>query len=386
MHVRTTADALESDEYLQKSTGSGVVIIDRGTILTSLHVVAGAGRIRVMFADGLESDARIVGQHPENDLAVLQADTVPDDLAAAVMRPRADLQPGDTVVAVGFPFGIGPSVSAGVVSGLKREYRSPGGASVLSNLIQFDAAVNPGSSGGPAAQRGGRSGRHRHRHARSGRRRLRRHRLRGAGRDRFRGRRARRRSDMTFLWPEFLWLLLAVPASIAALCCDSEKEEDLGGAVRQPVPDQGGDRPGPLAGDATCRRRCCWWRSAAMIAAIARPAAVITLPTSHETVILAIDVSGSMRASDVEPTRIEAAQAAARAFVAEQPRSTRIGVVAFAGSAALVQPPTSNSPRRAGGDRPAPAAARHRGRQRASGIAEGDLPGQRLRCEERSLN
>ena len=69
---------------------------------------------------------------------------------------------------------------------------------------------------------------------------------------------------------------------------------------------------------------------------------MITLPSHHETVILAIDVSGSMRANDVEPTRIEAAQAAARAFVAEQPRSTRIGVVAFAGSAALVQPPTSN--------------------------------------------
>ena len=67
---------------------------------------------------------------------------------AAVIRPAADLRPGDAVVAVGFPFGIGPSVSAGVVSGLAREYRSPGGARTLSNLIQFDAAVNPGSSGG----------------------------------------------------------------------------------------------------------------------------------------------------------------------------------------------------------------------------------------------
>jgi len=147
--VRAIGDALETDEYLQKAAGTGVVVVNRGTILTSLHVVAGAGRIRVVFADGLESDARVVGQQPENDLAVLQAETVPDDLAAAVMRPRADLKPGDTVVAVGFPFGIGPSVSAGVVSGLKREYRSPGGASHLSNLIQFDAAVNPGSSGGP---------------------------------------------------------------------------------------------------------------------------------------------------------------------------------------------------------------------------------------------
>ena len=148
VRVRTSADALEYDEYLQRSTGSGVVIVNRGTILTSLHVVAGGGRIRVIFADGLESDAKIVSQQPENDLAVLQAVTVPDDLAAATMRPKADLRPGDTVVAVGFPFGIGPSVTAGVVSGLKRSFRTAQGDQ-LSNLIQFDAAVNPGSSGGP---------------------------------------------------------------------------------------------------------------------------------------------------------------------------------------------------------------------------------------------
>ena len=148
VRVRTSADPLEYDEYLQRSTGSGVVIVNRGTILTSLHVVAGAGRIRVQFADGLESDAKVVRRQPENDLAVLQADTVPDDLAAATTRPKADLNPGDAVVAVGFPFGIGPSVSAGVVSGLKRQFRTAQG-DLLSNLIQFDAAVNPGSSGGP---------------------------------------------------------------------------------------------------------------------------------------------------------------------------------------------------------------------------------------------
>jgi S1-C subfamily serine protease len=149
VRVRAIGDALETDEYLQKATGSGVVIVDRGTILTSLHVVAGAGRIRVVFADGFESDAKLVGQNPDNDLAVLQADAVPDDLGAATVRPAADLLPGDVVVAVGFPFGIGPSVSSGVVSGLKREYRSPAGDRLLSDLIQFDAAVNPGSSGGP---------------------------------------------------------------------------------------------------------------------------------------------------------------------------------------------------------------------------------------------
>jgi Ca-activated chloride channel family protein len=77
-----------------------------------------------------------------------------------------------------------------------------------------------------------------------------------------------------------------------------------------------------------------------LIVSIARPTAIVTLPSQHETVILAMDVSGSMRAADVEPTRLAAAQAAARAFVAEQPRTTRVGVVTFGASAALVQPPT----------------------------------------------
>src|SRR2546427_7009692 len=79
-----------------------------------------------------------------------------------------------------------------------------------------------------------------------------------------------------------------------------------------------------------------------MIIGIARPVAVVKLPYQYETVILAIDVSGSMRASDVAPTRIAAAQAAARSFIAEQPRNTRVGVVSFAATASVVQPPTLN--------------------------------------------
>jgi S1-C subfamily serine protease len=134
---------------LERGVGSGVVILDNGTILTNLHVVNGAKRIKVTFADGHESDAMLVNTQPENDLAVLRARSIPDDLAAATMRSTADLLPGDQVVAVGFPFGIGPSVSAGVVSGLKREFRSPDGEKKLTNLIQFDAAANPGNSGGP---------------------------------------------------------------------------------------------------------------------------------------------------------------------------------------------------------------------------------------------
>jgi Ca-activated chloride channel family protein len=79
-----------------------------------------------------------------------------------------------------------------------------------------------------------------------------------------------------------------------------------------------------------------------LILATARPSAVVTLPTQHETVILAMDISGSMRATDVEPSRIAAAQAAAKSFVADQPRRTRIGVVTFAGTAAVAQAPTDN--------------------------------------------
>ena len=111
--------------------------------------MGGAEKIKVTFYDGLEADATIINVQPENDLAVLQAKKIPDDLIAASMRSTDGLQSGDQVVAVGFPFGIGPSVSAGVVSGLKRAFRSPEGKQELSNLIQFDAAANPGNSGGP---------------------------------------------------------------------------------------------------------------------------------------------------------------------------------------------------------------------------------------------
>jgi S1-C subfamily serine protease len=149
VRVRGLGPDKDGREDIEKSVGTGVVIVDKGIILTNLHVVLGAKRVQVVFADGLESDATITGVRPEHDLAVLQAQTIPDDLFAATMRSTADLALGAQVVAVGFPFGIGPSVTAGVVSGLRREFRSPEGKRLLTNLIQFDAAVNPGSSGGP---------------------------------------------------------------------------------------------------------------------------------------------------------------------------------------------------------------------------------------------
>jgi S1-C subfamily serine protease len=146
---KDTGEDNAEQRAMERQLGTGVVIIDNGTILTNLHVVSGAKRLLVRFANGHESEAQLVGAQPENDLAVLRAESLPDDLEAATMRSTADLRPGDEVIAVGHPFGIGPSVSSGVVSGLKREFRSAEGERTLTNLIQFDAAANPGNSGGP---------------------------------------------------------------------------------------------------------------------------------------------------------------------------------------------------------------------------------------------
>jgi S1-C subfamily serine protease len=149
VRVRQLEHRPDNNAIRVRGVGTGVVIVDKGVILTNLHVVAGAERVQVQFADGLESDAVVISLQPENDLAVLQAKNVPDDLVPATLRSTRDLAVGDKVVAVGFPFGIGPSASSGIISGLRREYQSPEGKRLLTNLIQFDAAANPGNSGGP---------------------------------------------------------------------------------------------------------------------------------------------------------------------------------------------------------------------------------------------
>jgi S1-C subfamily serine protease len=140
----------EDEDDTERSVGTGVVIVDNGTILTNLHVVAGRGRVvGVVFADGTESAADVIAVRPEHDLAVIQARELPDDLIPATLRSTRHLRMGDRVIAVGFPFNIGPSVTAGVISGLRRDYVTADGQRVLTNLIQFDAAANPGNSGGP---------------------------------------------------------------------------------------------------------------------------------------------------------------------------------------------------------------------------------------------
>ena len=139
----------EGGEDTEKSVGSGVVIVDKGIILTNLHVVLAPSGYRWCSPTGSNPTPRSSACGRNMIWRCFRRQTIPDDLFAATMRSTADLAPGDQVIAVGFPFGIGPSVTAGVVSGLRREFHSPEGKRVLTNLIQFDAAVNPGSSGGP---------------------------------------------------------------------------------------------------------------------------------------------------------------------------------------------------------------------------------------------
>ncbi|MES2535593.1 MAG: VWA domain-containing protein [Pseudomonadota bacterium] len=144
---------------------------------------------------------------------------------------------------------------------------------------------------------------------------------------------------MTFLWPEMLWLLLIVPMLIGVYIMLLRRKKKL--ALRYASLNMVKEAMG--AGQKMRRHippLLFLLAMTLMLVAIARPAAVVTLPSQHETVILAIDSSGSMRANDVKPSRLAAAQAAARTFVNEQPRTTRIGVVSFAASATLVQPPT----------------------------------------------
>jgi S1-C subfamily serine protease len=132
--------------------GSGVIINADGAILTALHVVDGGARIQVAYADGTTATARIAASQPENDIAVLTVDRLPEVVVPAVMAGPPPV--GDTVFAVGNPLGLQRSLSAGVVSATDRRISTDRGPA-LTGLIQFDAAVNPGNSGGPLLNKAG---------------------------------------------------------------------------------------------------------------------------------------------------------------------------------------------------------------------------------------
>jgi S1-C subfamily serine protease len=135
--------------------GSGVVINDAGDILTSLHVVTNSTSIELIFADGTESPAQIVATEPEIDIAVLRASEPPPLLVPAILGNPNAMNIGDEAFAVGHPFGLYGSMSTGVISGFDRTFRPPNSDQRLQGLIQIDAAVNPGNSGGPLLNRYG---------------------------------------------------------------------------------------------------------------------------------------------------------------------------------------------------------------------------------------
>ncbi len=136
-----------------EALGSGVVVNAQGSVLTALHVVDGAARIEVDFSDGTATTARIASSQPTHDIAVLAVDELPQVVVPAVLGPAPAV--GDPVFAVGDPLGLRYSLSAGVVSATGRTIVAPRGPP-LTDLIQFDAAANPGNSGGPLLDRAGR--------------------------------------------------------------------------------------------------------------------------------------------------------------------------------------------------------------------------------------
>jgi len=151
--IQTKATHANSDaDY---GLGSGVVIDNNGDILTSLHVIKGATDIKLTFFDGSESGAVVLDQLPAKDIAVLQPIKPPAQIVPAVLGNPHAMHVGDEAYAVGNPFGLYSSMSSGVISGLDRVFTLPGSGIEINGMIQIDAAVNPGNSGGPLLNRSG---------------------------------------------------------------------------------------------------------------------------------------------------------------------------------------------------------------------------------------
>jgi S1-C subfamily serine protease len=153
--VLIEADSLDSKGKPQHGLGTGIVVDTAGDILTALHVVADATSIKLTFADGSTSGAEVAVRQPEHDIAVLQPTQPPAVIVPATLGNPNAAQIGSDAYIVGNPFGLYGSMSAGVISGLGRSFQLPDSAQVLHGLIQVDAAVNPGNSGGPLLNRDG---------------------------------------------------------------------------------------------------------------------------------------------------------------------------------------------------------------------------------------
>ena len=142
-----TIMVLDEDRPNQRGTGTGIIIDEQGHILTNNHVISDVDRVLVQLLDGSTVFADIIGRDPGTDLAVIRAKFPPGTLNIARFGDSQAVQPGDPVFAIGAPYGLGHSITAGIVSGVGRTYGSQGRR--VGGAIQSDAAINPGNSGGP---------------------------------------------------------------------------------------------------------------------------------------------------------------------------------------------------------------------------------------------
>jgi len=157
--VNITSTVLERDFFFglvpREGAGSGAVIDSKGYILTNNHVIKDARRIEVTLADGSKWPGRLVGTDPDNDLAVIRIEAPAEKLKPIPLGSSSDLQVGQKVLAIGNPFGLGETLTTGIISSLGRSIRSESGF-LMEDLIQTDAAINPGNSGGPLLDSEGR--------------------------------------------------------------------------------------------------------------------------------------------------------------------------------------------------------------------------------------
>jgi len=139
-------------QRLESSLGSGVIVEDNGLVVTNAHVIKNAQEIKIILSDAREFDAKVVLMDEASDLALLRINTKSEKLPFATLQPSESLEVGDLILAIGNPFGVGQTVTSGIVSALARASSS---ISDLNFFIQTDAAINPGNSGGPLVSMSG---------------------------------------------------------------------------------------------------------------------------------------------------------------------------------------------------------------------------------------
>src|SRR3990172_12494658 len=149
VEITSTADGQGTFAPRSGGSGSGIVIDSDGSILTHNHVIAGADSLEVRLADGSVAPATVVGRDPGNDLALVRAELDGQEPAAAPLGDSDAVRIGDPILALGNPFNLEGTLTQGIVSALDRTFSSGGNTRPIRNMIQIDAAVNPGNSGGP---------------------------------------------------------------------------------------------------------------------------------------------------------------------------------------------------------------------------------------------